>query len=285
MAWTTPTQRNTGDLITASIWNTDLKDNLRYLKGKDGQVTLEDDLIPNSASLTLGQSANPWGAGHFYDLFAGPRYAVHRNLREVVLNWEDDASSNYQVTIDTSGSGSEANGGTGQMRLQVDDDLAGVARYANMAEQNNALDTSFNVGRNPYMRYEFAVNNSDAVTEMFLGLRRTPGVARPNALAEVCAGLIWNGAAWLFQNGNGSGALDASGSQTVAANTRYTIEIFVTAGYVEYWKDGVLMKTSTTGLPTGDLEWQFLILSVAGGGAGDKSRLTIGKLIVQEDLT
>ena len=32
MAWTTPTTRTTGTLITASIWNTDLTDNLIYLK-------------------------------------------------------------------------------------------------------------------------------------------------------------------------------------------------------------------------------------------------------------
>lgn len=32
MAWTTPTSRSTGNLITASIWNTDLVDNLIYLK-------------------------------------------------------------------------------------------------------------------------------------------------------------------------------------------------------------------------------------------------------------
>ncbi len=32
MAWTTPTTRATGDLITAAIWNADLVDNLSYLK-------------------------------------------------------------------------------------------------------------------------------------------------------------------------------------------------------------------------------------------------------------
>tara|TARA_Y100000310_G_scaffold295019_1_gene325971 strand:+ start:2936 stop:3436 length:501 start_codon:yes stop_codon:yes gene_type:complete len=35
MAWTGPTTRSTGDLITASIWNVDLKDNLDYLKTKE----------------------------------------------------------------------------------------------------------------------------------------------------------------------------------------------------------------------------------------------------------
>jgi len=35
MGWTAPTTRSTGDLITASIWNVDLKDNLIFLKTKE----------------------------------------------------------------------------------------------------------------------------------------------------------------------------------------------------------------------------------------------------------
>jgi len=44
MAWTTPTSRSTGTLITASIWNTDLVDNLILLKtsiADDGRVSGE----------------------------------------------------------------------------------------------------------------------------------------------------------------------------------------------------------------------------------------------------
>jgi len=41
MAWTAPTTRSTGDLITASNWNTDLVDNLTYLKTEtDTKATL-----------------------------------------------------------------------------------------------------------------------------------------------------------------------------------------------------------------------------------------------------
>jgi hypothetical protein len=43
MAWTTPTSRSTGNLITASIWNTDLVANLAYLKNAptfDGIITV-----------------------------------------------------------------------------------------------------------------------------------------------------------------------------------------------------------------------------------------------------
>jgi hypothetical protein len=32
MSWTNPTTRNTGDLITAAIWNTDLVENLTALR-------------------------------------------------------------------------------------------------------------------------------------------------------------------------------------------------------------------------------------------------------------
>jgi len=44
MAWTTPTSRSTGNLITASIWNTDLVDNLNILKtsiANDGRLSGE----------------------------------------------------------------------------------------------------------------------------------------------------------------------------------------------------------------------------------------------------
>lgn len=284
--WTTPTQRNTGDLITSSIWNTDIKDNLRYLKGMDGAITLEDNVLPSAATKTIGSGAYPYGAGHFYQAFAGPRLSLHKSVRELVINWEDDTLLNYQVTEEPSGGGTDDMGGSGQLVQKVDDDEAGSAYVGNQTEQNSAKDTSFNASRNPYLRVEFSINNSDVATEVFIGFRTTLGAARPLPAAESYAGLIWNGAVWLFVNGDGAGNLDSSGSQTVVAARRYVIEIFINGGsYVEYWKDGVLVKTSTTALPSGNLEWQSLIKSVGGGGAGDDSRLTIGKIIVQEDLS
>jgi hypothetical protein len=285
--WTTPIQRNTGDLITSSIWNTDLKDNLRYLKGLDGQVTIQDDLLPSSASLTVGQGANPWGEGHFYSLYAGPRYAVHKGLREVTIIWESDSDTTYPIEQGDSGAGASFQmGGFGQSVLKVDDDQAGAKWIYGQAEQNDSLDNSFNADRNPYMRAEFAINNSDPVTLAFIGFRTTPGGALPLPAAESYAGLHWTGAIWIFENGDGAGNQDTSGTQTVAANTRYVIEIYINGGsQVEYWKNGVLIKTSTTALPSGALEWCVLLKSAGGGGAGDNSLLTLGKMIFQEDLS
>ena len=49
MGWTTPRDFVAGEVITASICNTHIRDNLRYLKGLDGVVTIGDGLtIDNS---------------------------------------------------------------------------------------------------------------------------------------------------------------------------------------------------------------------------------------------
>lgn len=45
MAWTTPRTYTAGEIITASILNSAVRDNLRYLKGLDGVVTTESGLI------------------------------------------------------------------------------------------------------------------------------------------------------------------------------------------------------------------------------------------------
>lgn len=43
MAWTNPTSRTTGELITASIWNTDIRDNLIELRQGGVAITSQAD--------------------------------------------------------------------------------------------------------------------------------------------------------------------------------------------------------------------------------------------------
>jgi hypothetical protein len=53
MAWTAPTTRATDDLINASIWNTDVVDNLAFLKNPtSGVATLTTQLTTTSTSFT-----------------------------------------------------------------------------------------------------------------------------------------------------------------------------------------------------------------------------------------
>lgn len=80
MSWTTPTTRATGDVITAANWNTDLVNNLKYLHGDAGTVTINDSVISEGGYLVGNPSqASTWiqagsgtvsvsdGAGHFYE--------------------------------------------------------------------------------------------------------------------------------------------------------------------------------------------------------------------------
>lgn len=288
MAWTTPSVRSTGDLITASIWNTDLKDNLRYLKGMDGQVTIEDDIIPNASTLTIGQSANPWGEGDFYALYASPRYAVHRYIREVIFNWEDNDKDRYQLTWGDDGAGAAADmGGWGQVGLKVDDNQAG-SKWLHPDDETSptfgsCLATAFNGSRSPYFRQEFAISQNASNIDVFIGFRQTIGADVPLFNAENFFGLAWNGTAWTFQSADGS-SLDSSGSQSISANTRYVIEMLLIAGSgVEAWLNGTLMDTLTV-IPTGTMEYTFLLDSDGGGGATD-TIATFGKSIMQEDLS
>jgi hypothetical protein len=63
MAWSTPTTRSTGYVVTASNWNEVVND-LRYLKGLDGAVAIEN-------AITLTQIASPGAsAGGTVTLYA-----------------------------------------------------------------------------------------------------------------------------------------------------------------------------------------------------------------------
>lgn len=55
MAWTSPTTRTTGTLITASIWNTDVVDNLSYLKTSINANILLSSGMWASTTLPAGQ--------------------------------------------------------------------------------------------------------------------------------------------------------------------------------------------------------------------------------------
>lgn len=284
MAWTTPTVRATGELMTASIWNTDIVDNLAYLKGEAGvDITLEDDVVPSAGSERVGLATAPWGEGHFDKLYAGPRAALHKFIREVTIEWADRLFTRYQLEETTAGSGGIDLGGFGQLVLKVTNNGVGSEYIEQQGEQDSALDVSWNASRSPYYRQEFAIDRNVADTGIFIGLRQTPGVALPDYTAEHFFGLVWTGAIWVFQTGNASDQ-DVSGTQTINVATRYVVEfLLIAATSVECYLNGVLIDTLTV-VPTGDLDWSVLVETDGGGGATD-THLTLGKLLLQEDLS
>ncbi|GAH73306.1 unnamed protein product, partial [marine sediment metagenome] len=258
----------------------DLVNNLAYLKGQAGvDVALEDDVVPSAGTERVGLETAPWAEGHFDKLYAGPRAALHKFIREVVVNWEDDGSANYSMQTPTTGSGTFSMGGFGQAVLEIANDAVGTVYVRGIAEQNNALDNSFNASRSPYYRQEFAIDRNAADTGVFIGLRQTPGVALPISASEHAFGLVWTGAMWQFQSMNAS-TVDASGTQTINVDTRYVVEfLLISETSVECYLNGTLIDTLTV-VPTGDLEWSVL-LETDGGGGGTSTYLTLGKPILQ----
>lgn len=73
MAWTAPASYGVGDVLTAANLNTYLRDNLKYLKGQAGAVSLEDNLgvvdatptsdwVPTNQYMTIATAASPGSA-------------------------------------------------------------------------------------------------------------------------------------------------------------------------------------------------------------------------------
>ena len=283
MAWTAiPADYATGHLVTASEWNTFVFDNPAFLKGQDGDVAFEDDIVGDAGTEKVGLSTKPWVEGHYSKLFASPRAALHKFIRECVIEWEENTLTDYQLETTMGGGGLMSMGGFGQAVLKVDNNGAGSVFTRQQVEQDNALVSSFNAARSPYYRQEFAIDRNVADTGAFIGLRQTPGAAPPIYTEENFFGLVWTGAIWQFQAADGTN-VDASGTQTINVDTRYVVEfLLISATSVECYLNGVLVDTLTV-IPTGALNWSVLLESDGGGGATD-THLTLGKVILQEDL-
>src|SRR5919108_5202871 len=64
MGYTTPPAVSVGAIHTATEWNTYVKDNLRYLKGTDGAVTIDHNMLigptaaTTNASIELGANSS-----------------------------------------------------------------------------------------------------------------------------------------------------------------------------------------------------------------------------------
>ena len=183
--------RTTGTLITQSIWNSDIVDNLNYLKGLAGPVEIEDDL-----SLSAGKS-------FLADAIYAKDYVVHQSIRVLEVTFEDSIG---QVQDISGGGGNNKAGGGGQWIVYVDDDNNGSnASLNNKAEDGDGKDTSFNDARNPYLRVDFCLPTVKACQEVFIGWRATPGNSPPGT-TENHAGLWLDNSTWFTETSDGSTA-------------------------------------------------------------------------------
>lgn len=288
MAWTNaPAPYATGHLVTAAEWNTHVFDNPEYLKGRAaGDIEFERSISSDTDETdNCGSAAKRWAEGHFDKMFvSNAKFRAHRYIREQVILWDDIDPASYQLATDNGGGGDRNPGGTNQWVLKVQENSADSIYYANQAEQNSAFDTSFAVGRSPYARFEFEVDTNDSWLTVWMGFRQIVALTVPSAAAENYAGLHFDGTNWNAENADGSSE-SQSGNLTVAAGQRHVYEVLIVeSGNVLHFVDGVLVYTGAANQPTGDLDWQFLIISDSTGGGATFTYVTMCPFIFQEDL-
>lgn len=98
MAWTTPTDRSTGFLVTAAVYNADIIDNLAYLHGDAGLITLVNALT--NGPTASGSLAN---AGAHLDNSVGRLTTVGASLANTWLIAGKTGDANAAFTSDHSG--------------------------------------------------------------------------------------------------------------------------------------------------------------------------------------
>lgn len=289
MAWTDASTQSAGHLVTADEWN-EVINNLKYLKGEDGTVSIEGDIDPSANnSKNLGTYALQWGQGWFNKLYASNgMMTLHRGtVRQETFLWEPDRD-HWDVTKANTGNGDYDDAGSGQIALKVLNNAADTAYIAPLAEGDAGFpgqDVSYNAGRSPYGCFPFAISHADVDFRFWIGFRQTLGAAAPSAAAEKYAGLHYNGTDLRAECADGTSETQSAALSALAAATRHVLEIIIiSATSVVFAIDGTIVSTLEANLPTGDLDWQVLAISVDTSGA-DTFYLTIGNLFFQESLS
>lgn len=194
----------------------------------------------------------------------------------------DVANANYATR--TAVGGAVAEGGSGQVRLRINDNAVDAAGIENNADAAGALDSSFAAGRTPRYCRQVSANAFRATTTMFLGLRATPGAAVP-AMAEDHFGFIWNGANFIASSSDGAGVGESTVLATPSTGAQHQLEAIQFRTKVEFFVDGVLVATHSTaaGIPTagGSLDFQEYQISSGAGGA-TTSDVTLREGFIQE---
>lgn len=286
MSWATPRDWTTGELVTKVIMDGHVRDLFAYLKGTSGAISYEDSLVSDTDKTDdLGTPAIRWRNIH------GMRY--RRHARRVVINWEVadlNASSqpDNQVSYREATGGEVRRAGSGQIGLKVDRDsagsLAGVEQETELTPGGWAaatLGNEWTVTKNP--DFSFVIGLLAALpsdVDVFIGFRATPSNAIP-INTEIHAGLFWDGTNWFFTNSGGAGSSTSSSTFALGAGW-HVVDVYIrSAVAVDYVVDGTLYTVTAT-LPTGTMDWAYLLLADGGGPAAD-AILTVGGAELQEE--
>ena len=183
------------------------------------------------------------------------------------------ALANSQVAV----RGTPIDAGSGQVQLEVTDDVAGQEAIEALVAAAGALATSFLPARTPRCLMQIAHDAFDAHTTAFYGLRETLGNDIPDIAAEECAGFDWDGTNFRAISSDGVTG-QTTNLTTPTVDTHVELEVIIFGGIsVEFYINGALVATHSTlpdGVPSAALDWQHL-LETAGAGGGDVIQSTV----------
>ncbi len=187
------------------------------------------------------------------------------------------------ASMDVATRGSPIDAGSGQILLEVTDNVADAEAVESNAEAAGALGTEFTPARTPRFLTQIFADAFDAHVTMFFGLRAALGAAIPGA-AEDHAGFDWDGTNFRATSSDGAGVGLTTNLTTPTVDQQVQLEVIVIPGVgVEFYQDGALVATHTAvaEMPDAALDWQHL-LATAGAGGGDVIQVGVRNGGVQE---
>lgn len=198
-----------------------------------------------------------------------------------VERWDWQAAlANAQVAV----RGNPVDAGSGQIQLEVTDNVAGQEAVESLPVVAGALAVSVLPARTPRCLMQIAHDAFDIHTTAFYGLRHSLDDDIPNIAAEECAGFDWDGANFRAISSDGA-AGQFTNLTTPTVDTHVQLEVIIFGGVeVEFYVDGILVATHSTlpdGVPDATLDWQHL-LETPTGGVGDVIQVTVRPGGVQE---
>lgn len=107
MAWTVPRDWTTGEIVTETMMDTHVRDNLNYLKGATGAISLDGDVTVNdaaSALFALNHTSGVFKSYHGISSAGAAAWNINRNPDSGAF--DDTAKSHASMTMDGSGTSS-----------------------------------------------------------------------------------------------------------------------------------------------------------------------------------
>lgn len=186
------------------------------------------------------------------------------------------------ANMDVGVRGTPIDAGSGQILLEVTDNVAGQEAVETNPEAAGSLANELTPARTPRFITQVVVDSFDPHVTMFFGLRATRGNAVPG-MGEDHAGFIWNGAMFAASSSDGGGVGSQILLATPSTNEQHQLGVIVFGGQrVEFYVDGDFrFVVAAIGIPDATLDWQHL-LATAGGGGGDEIDVTVRNGGVQE---